>query len=196
MLYKLSDYDPYGYHRTNILEIENTAANPRQSIYKYMYYAMGADIPWFFALYLKDQDFSKKTTSPEIKWNEIAKKHFPMLIQYIEKLPFETVGRVLFFTTYPGAGVPAHRDFYVAPHKDQNINLFFSEGWRPSFVWDDDKKEKVYLEKGATSYFFNNRDYHGVDAEPVFRYTLRVDGVFQPWLQKKLHLDNGWVYNP
>jgi hypothetical protein len=109
-------------------------------------------------------------------------------------LPFKVVGRVLFFTTYPNAGVTAHRDYYVDSHKDQNINLFFAGGWRPSFIWDDIKNEKIYLESGATSYFFNNRDYHGVDPESAFRYTLRVDGVFEDWLQKELNLDNGWVY--
>jgi hypothetical protein len=53
--------------------------------------------------------------------------------------------------------------------------------------------EKIYLQERATGYFFNNRDYHGVDPEPNFRYTLRVDGVFEDWLQDELELDNGFV---
>ena len=83
----------------------------------------------------------------------------------------------------------------VQTHCDQNINLFFEAGWRPSFVWDDVAKKKLYLEQGATSYFFNNRDYHGVDPEPTFRYTLRVDGVFEDWLQDELGLENGTVWS-
>ena len=34
--------------------------------------------------------------------------------------------------------------------------------------------------------FFNNRDYHGVDPEPIFRYTLRVDGTFTDDLTEEL----------
>lgn len=195
ILYNLVDYDKTGLHKANLEQIEKSAVNPRQSIYKYIYYAMGADIPWFFALYLRDQGFSQKSNKPAIIWNETAKKYFPNLIEYIDKLPFKEIGRVLFFTTYPNAGVTAHRDYSIGPHKDQNINLFFSAGWRPTFVWDDISQKKIYLENEATSYFFNNRDYHGVDPEPIFRYTLRIDGVFQDWLQNELGLDSGWVYN-
>lgn len=194
MLYRLTDFDPTGEHRKIISELETESQNPRQAIYKYMYFAMGADIPWFFALYLRDQEFGLKLHEPKILWNNVALENFPNLTAYIEKLPFKAIGRVLFFTTYPNTGVTAHRDYYIAPHKDQNINLFFDGGWRPSFVWDDVKKKKIYLEKGATSYFFNNRDYHGVDPEPIFRYTLRVDGIFEDWLQEELKLTDGWVY--
>jgi hypothetical protein len=194
MLYRLTDYDPYGHHQSNLEEIERTAENPRQAIYKYMYFCMGADIPWFFALYLRNQEFSSKLKTPDVLWTDSAKRYFPKIIEYVEQLPFQEIGRVLFFTTYPNAGVTAHRDYYIEDHKDQNINLFFSGGWRPSFVWDDVNHKKIYLEKGSTSYFFNNRDYHGVDKESNFRYTLRVDGVFKKSLQDELGLVDGWVW--
>jgi len=192
MLANLEKYDPQGIHRKVIKELEESP-DPRKSIYKYMYYAMGANIPWFFSLYLRNQGFNQKLKEPETLWTDEAITHFPNVIKYLESLPFKIIGRVLFFTTYPNSGVTAHRDYYIEDHKDQNINLFFAGGWRPSFVWDDIKKKKVYLEKNSTSYFFNNRDYHGVDSEPNFRYTLRVDGIFEDWLQKELGLDNGWV---
>lgn len=193
MLANMKKYDPTGVHIKNILDLEKNSKDPRKEIYKYMYYAMGANIPWFFSYYLRVQDFSSKTHEPEVLWTDEAIKYFPKLIEYVETLPFKSIGRVLFFTTYPNAGVTAHRDYYNAPHKDHNINLFFSPGWRPSFIWDDVKNEKVYLAKGSTSYFFNNRDYHGVDPEPMFRYTLRVDGTFEDWLQDELGLENGFV---
>jgi hypothetical protein len=28
------------------------------------------------------------------------------------------------------------------------------------------------------AYWFNDHDYHGVEADPFFRYSIRVDGVF------------------
>lgn len=198
ILFNLENYDKTGVHRENIIWLSENSDNPRKAIYTYIYFALGANIPWFFAYYLKIgkppalQEHNMDAI-PEAVYTDEAKKLFPNLINYIENLPFKNVDRVLFFATYPNAGVTTHRDMFVKPHKDHNINLFFAGGWRPTFVWDDIKHEKIYLQEGATSYFFNNRDYHGVDPEPNFRYTLRVDGVFEDWLQDELELDNGFV---
>jgi len=193
MLHNLEANDPTGVHLSALKEIAAQSDNPQQAMYKYAYFALGAVIPWFFACYLKKNDFSKKTRDNG-EWTENA-KYFPNVVKYLETLPFKEIGRVLFFTTYPHAGVAIHRDSIVANHKDHNINLFFDSGWRPSFIWDEKTKEKVYLEKGARSYFFNNRDYHGVEPEPVFRYTLRVDGTFTDELCEKLKLENGYTWN-
>jgi Rieske 2Fe-2S family protein len=32
----------------------------------------------------------------------------------------------------------------------------------------------------APIFWFNDADYHGVDRAPRFRYSIRVDGVFDP----------------
>lgn len=197
MLRNLDKHDPTGIHRAALKEvIEKSPGKEMQAMYKYAYFAMGAVIPWFFALYLKKNDFGKKTQDSG-QWTDAATL-FPNVVDYVNSLPFKTVGRVLFFTTYPNAGVVTHRDSIVAEHSDHNINLFFAGGSRPSFVWDEKIKQKIYLDKSARSYFFNNRDYHGVDAEPIFRYTLRVDGTFTDKLCDQLGLENGktwkWSY--
>lgn len=164
-----------------------------KALYRYAYFAMGACIPWFFGLYLMDNSFFTKTE--EGKYNEDVMKHFPLLRKFLSELPFKKIGRVMFFNTYPGAGVMCHRDAPMQDHKDHNINFFFEGGSRPSYIWDEIKKEKVYLPEGSKSYFFNNRDYHGVDPEPNFRYTLRVDGTFTDELCEELGLINGWTWN-
>jgi hypothetical protein len=193
MLHNLDKYDPTGVHRTALKEIsDRSPGKESQAMYRYAYFALGAVIPWFFACYLKKNDFNTKTRDVG-KWTENA-KYFPNVVKYVESLPFKTVGRVLFFTTYPTAGVPIHRDSVVAEHSDHNINLFFEGGSRSSFVWDEKTKTKIYLEKNSKSYFFNNRDYHGVDSEPVFRYTLRVDGTFTDELCEKLNLEDGFTW--
>jgi hypothetical protein len=198
VLANLDKFDPTGKHHKALVEITELAqpGQKMQAIYKYAYFAMGAVIPWFFACYLKHGDFNNKTKQNE-NWTENA-KYFPKLIEYIKTLPFKEVGRIMFFTAYPNAGVVTHRDSIVAEHKDHNINLFFDSGWRPSFIWDEKTKEKVYLPEGARSYYFNNRDYHGVDPEPVFRYTVRIDGTFTDEMCEKLGLEDGhtwkWSY--
>lgn len=190
----LAKYDPTGKHYKALCEVAEAApaGQALQSIYKYAYFAMGASIPWFFACYLKHSAFASKTNDNE-NWTENV-KHFPKVLEYVKTLPFKEIGRIMFFTTYPNAGVVIHRDSVVAEHKDHNINLFFNSGWRPSFVWDEKTKEKHYLPAGARSYFFNNRDYHGVDPEHSFRYTLRIDGTFTDELCEKLGLEDGYTW--
>lgn len=183
-------YDPTGEHIKNIKELLRKDENFK-SVYRYCYYAMGATIPWFFGLYLRENQFFQKTQGG--KYTE-AMSYFPLLREYLESLPFKEIGRVLFFCTYPGAGVTVHRDAHMTDHKDHNINLFFEGGSRPSYVWDEKKNEKIYLDTDARSYFFNNRDYHGVDPEPTFRYTLRVDGTFNDEVCEDLGLENGYTW--
>lgn len=193
ILKNIKQHDPDGVHQRALEEVADLSPGEEGiTMYKYAYFAMGAVIPWFFALYLKRNNFFTKTENTG-SWTEDAKL-FPNLIKYLDTLPFKTIGRVLFFTTYPNAGVVIHRDSIVDEHKDHNINLFFDAGWRPSFIWNEKTKEKVYLPKESKSYYFNNRDYHGVDPEPVFRYTLRVDGTFTDELCQKLNLEDGYTW--
>lgn len=191
----LDKIDPTGIHRKTLEEIINTVDKEQlyQSVYKYCYYALGSNIPWFFVLYLKRTSFSNKHL-PNDTFTEDSKL-FPKLLKYIDTLPFKHIGRVKIFATYPNAGVVTHRDNNVCEHKDHSINLFFGAGGRPVFIWDEKRKTKVYLENNARSYFFNNRDYHGVDPEPIFRYTVRVDGTFTDKMCEKLGLVDGYTWH-
>lgn len=185
--------DRDGKHRQAIEEIAATGGtNAYAQINRYCYYALGSVIPWFFTLYLKNNDFNNKTRDIT-SWTKDSAL-FPQLVEYVKTLPFKEIGRVLFFATYPLSGVVTHRDSPVVEHSDHNINMFFDSG-RPSYVWDDKLHEKTYLDPNAKSYFFNNRDYHGVDPEPVFRYTLRVDGTFTDELCEQLGLVEGKTWS-
>jgi len=196
---KLKTYDPTGVHASSIEQLLSSAPHDASDehklglVYRYVYFALPAVIPWFFSVYLKLNNFKNKTQESDTGWLPRAKL-FPQIFNYVHSLPFKTIGRVVFFTTFPNAGVPIHRDSIVEAHTDHSINLFFGAGWRPSFIYDTETKTKNYLEKGATSYFFNNRDYHGVDPEPQFRYTLRVDGIFTDEMCDKLGLENGFTW--
>lgn len=194
ILANLDTHDPTGVHRKAIEQIIDST-DPSLTyitVYKYCYFAMNAIIPWYFSVFLRRNMFKDKTNN-SIEWESCA-SNFPKLKSYIETLPFKNIGRVLFFTTLPNQGVVIHRDSVVRDHKDHNINFFFDQGTRPSYIWDEIKKEKIYLENGASSYFFNNRDYHGVDPEPTFKYTLRVDGTFTDQLCNDLGLDDGYTW--
>lgn len=190
----IKEKDHTGKHLKVIEEIIETLkeGDSLEPIYKYIHFALGAPIPWFFLVYLKYSDFSKKTQKNDEYTENV--KYFPNVINYIKTLPFKFIGRIVFLTTYPHSGVVTHRDYPVREHKDHSINLFFDFNSRPTYIWNEITKEKIYLQKNSKSYFFNNRDYHGVDPEPVFRYTLRIDGTFTDELCEKLELEDGYTW--
>ncbi|HEY6561016.1 MAG TPA: hypothetical protein VI072_27260 [Polyangiaceae bacterium] len=203
-LRSIDAWDADGRHVSNIDYIveQSRPERLRKNVMKYCCFMLGSSVPWFFTVYLRRGEFVEKTSYTPISgltdaaqplWEPIA-DHFPKLKRWITTLPFKSIGRALLFCTYPGAPVPVHRDFPMAAHKDHNINCFFEPGWRPSFVYDEIGDQKHYLEKGATAYFFNNRDYHGVDAQPCFRYTFRIDGTFTDELCEELGMEDGFVY--
>jgi Rieske 2Fe-2S family protein len=50
------------------------------------------------------------------------------------------------------------------------------------FVLTDPQRERL-VPVESRAYWFNDMDYHGVEADPFFRYSIRVDGVFDSkWL--------------
>ncbi len=170
------------------LQVDFLSSMSKTQRRRYLFYSGKISLPWLFSLQLKRNNFYNKTKSSEVypEWEpEVC--HFPKLMSWLKTLPFSSIGRVVFFGTYPGVEVPIHRDGVVSSHRDHCINFFFDRS-RPSYVYNCETKTKVYLPDKIRAYFFNNRDYHGVDAEPVFRYTLRVDGVFTDELINQLKL--------
>lgn len=194
ILRNIQEHDPLGVHQTVIKELFETlpSKEAQVAVFKYCNFALGAPIPWFFVLNLKNNDFWSKTQDIGT-WDENI-KYFPKLKEYVRTLPFKSVGRIVIFATYMNAPVLAHRDAVVKEHKDHAINLFFTGGDRKSYVYDEIKKTKIYLDPGARSYFINNRDYHGVDPEPKVRYTVRIDGTFEDWLCDELGLEDQYVW--
>ena len=128
-------------------------------------------------------------------WEEDAKT-FPELINFIKGLKsevFSQIGRIVFFISYPNVPVITHRDDIDIRHKDQSVNLFF-KGSRKAFIYDTINNKKIYLSPDCTAYCFNNRDYHGVEAETFFNYTLRIDGQFAKEIQDELGFVNGYLF--
>jgi len=184
----IEKFDPTGFHWERMKEMDT------QQRRRYCHFAFGTIPPWHGTLSLISSSFFDKTSSEKTIISEDA-KHFPMLMSYIDGLRgnvFDQIGRAMFFISYPNCEVPVHRDWVQEKHKDHCINFFF-DAPRPAFIYDEKKKEKIYLSTKTRAYFFNNRDYHGVDAESRFRYTLRVDGTFSEKIQKDLGLLEGYV---
>ena len=66
---------------------------------------------------------------------------------------------------------------------------FCPAGDKALYLWDAKLERKVPVE--GRVYWFNDHDYHGVDAAPHFRYSVRVDGAFRPEFLAQLERDAG-----
>jgi hypothetical protein len=138
----------------------------------------GVYFPWKAYVELIPNDRWEDKASAEGKsFTRTARAFFPKTIAFIEKLPFRHIGRANVYGLEAHDYGTVHRD--GEPDEQAEPDHFVTICPRANkrlFLWDEDAKTKTYVEGRA--YWFNDFDYHGVDADPFFRYSLRIDGVF------------------
>jgi Rieske 2Fe-2S family protein len=103
----------------------------------------------------------------------------PKTVAFVRSLPFREIGRAVLFGLEPNDHAPAHRDTEpgAALQVAQSIS-FDPRGDKGLYLMDADGGSKTVID--ARAYWFNDMDYHGVDPAKRFRYSVRVDGVFEP----------------
>jgi hypothetical protein len=117
---------------------------------------------------------------PEGKdFTRIARTLFPKTIAFVNRLPFQHIGRCNVMGLEANDHGTVHRDGDPADQTapDEFITIC-PNGDKRLFLWDEDEKKKVPVVGRA--YWFNDHDHHGVDADPFFRYSIRIDGAFRP----------------
>ncbi|HEV8269078.1 MAG TPA: hypothetical protein VGR00_12625, partial [Thermoanaerobaculia bacterium] len=114
-----------------------------------------------------------------------AREVFPETVRFLESLPFSEIGRAVIFGLEPNDHAPLHRDTEpgAALAVAQSISLC-PRGDKRFFLQNDEHDEPLVVD--ARAYWFNDMDYHGVLADPFFRYSIRVDGVFTPEFMERL----------
>jgi Rieske 2Fe-2S family protein len=149
----------------------------------YLKYRYGVYFPWKVCYHLLENDRWEDKHSGEGKeFAASARELLPKTVAFIESLPFEEIGRIVLFGIEANDHAPAHRD--SEPGKAltiaQSISFAPHQGLRKKrfYVCDPKGGNKTVID--APIYWFNDADYHGVDADPFFRYSIRVDGVFDP----------------
>jgi Rieske 2Fe-2S family protein len=146
----------------------------------YLKYRYGVYFPWKVCYHLLDNDRWEDKHSGEGKdFTEEARRLFPRTVKFIEELPFREIGRSVLFGVEANDHAPAHRD--SEPGKALAIAQSISFDPRENkrfYVCDPTGGNKTVIE--APIYWFNDMDYHGVEPDPFFRYSVRVDGVFEP----------------
>jgi hypothetical protein len=123
-------------------------------------------------------------------FTRVAESFFPQTIAFVRSLPFERVGRcnVMGLESFDHGTI--HRDGDPAEQEaPDHFITFVPGGEKVVFLWDEERRAELPLAPRA--YWFNDFDYHGVAAAPHFRYSVRVDGVFQPAFVARLERDLG-----
>lgn len=101
---------------------------------------------------------------------------FPLLMDFIATLPFESTGRMVIMYDDSGRAVSAHKDH-------DSLELCHEFIWmrtsleKPFYVLNPQNGEKLYL-KSHSAWFGTVNQFHGADATGGLSFSIRVDGRF------------------
>ena len=131
-----------------------------------------------------------KSVAEDCFWTDNA-RHFPKLVEFIKSMPFESIGRVLFFMTEANATTVPHFD---AANEEQRITkghddfIWFNTKSKSKgiYVMDKDTLEKVYPDPDKRFIWWNEMDFHGTDPVGHFSFSIRIDGKFKPEVKQAL----------
>ena len=151
----------------------------------------GVYFPWKVCYHLvHDKTWADKHSGAGKDFTEEAKRELPRTVDFVQRLPFREIGRCVVFGIAANDHAPAHRD--TEPGKALQIAQSISfdpRGNKRFYVCDPAGENETIVD--APIYWFNDMDYHGVLADPFFRYSVRVDGVFEPDFLRRLEVGLG-----
>ena len=158
---------------------------------RWLSYRYGVYFPWkvFYEL-IPTEGWDDKSHGAGKEFTEEAREYFPKLIEYVTSLPFAQIGRcnVMGLEANDHGTVHHDRSTEEKTAADHFITIC-PRGDKRVYLWDEESRTKTYTKGRA--YWFNDSDYHGVEADPFFRYSVRVDGFFRPELLARLRRDLG-----
>lgn len=146
----------------------------------------GVYFPWKVCYHLLENDrWEDKHSGVGKRFAEEAEEHFPKTLRFIRSLPFREIGRAVIFGLEPNDHAPAHRDTEPGAALQIAHSISFDpRGDKGLYLMDAEGGSKTVI--AARAYWFNDADYHGVDAAPRFRYSVRVDGIFDPAFVRRI----------
>jgi hypothetical protein len=156
---------------------------------RWLAYRYGVYFPWkvFYEL-IPTQGWDDKSHGVDKAFTAEALEHFPALVAFVQGLPFAEIGRC----NIMGLEANDHGTVHHDRNSDEKVSVdhfitFCPRGDKKLFLWDEEQRRKVVVTPSA--YWFNDGDYHGVEAAPFFRYSVRVDGYFRPEFVDRLRRD-------
>jgi glycine betaine catabolism A len=158
---------------------------------RYLVYRHDVYFPWNVCYHLlEDERWEDKHSGAGKDFAPEAQALFPRTVAFVKSLPFIEIGRAVIFGLEADHHAPLHRD--SEPGKDLTIaqSISFSpRGNKRLYLTDADGGSRTIVR--APIYWFNDMDYHGVLPDPFFRYSIRVDGVFEPGWARRLARKHG-----
>ncbi|MGC4087626.1 MAG: hypothetical protein QM756_06975 [Polyangiaceae bacterium] len=152
----------------------------------YLKYRYGVYFPWQVCYhFLENERWEDKHSGAGKGFEPSAEQAFPATVAFIRSLPFVEVGRAVLFGLEANHHAPAHRDSEPGQSLGVAQSISFApRGNKRFYVCDPEDRERVVVK--SPIYWFNDMDYHGVEPDPFFRYSIRVDGVFERDFVKQL----------
>lgn len=156
-----------------------TPEQERYLVYKHRVY-----FPWRDSYHLVENDrWEDKHSGAGKGFTEESRELFPQTVAFLSSLPFTEIGRCVIFGIDANCHAPLHRD--SEPGKELGVaqSISFSpRGNKRLYLVDPEGGSRTVVK--APIYWFNDMDYHGVLPDPFWRYSIRVDGVFDPaWVR-------------
>jgi hypothetical protein len=137
----------------------------------------GVYFPWKrYVELIPNRRWEEKADAAGKTWSPTARAYFPKTIAFARRLPFAAIGRCNVMGLAANDHGTVHRD--GEPGEPDPFVAICPMPAKRLFLWDEQTQAKVPVAGRAV--WFNDRDWHGVEADPCFRYSLRVDGPFQP----------------
>jgi hypothetical protein len=192
--------------RRQELEFGEERAHPlssRQMLW--LKFRFGVYFPWkVYVELIPNRLWTEKAESAGKDFTRHARTFFPKTIALVNDLPFESIGRCNVMGLEAHDHGTVHRD--GDPDEQSSPDHFITlcpAGNKRLYLWDESgvgvggaREPRQKLEVKGRAYWFNDHDYHGVEADPFFRYSLRVDGVFRPELLERIARDHAPTHPP
>lgn len=140
----------------------------------------GVYFPWkAYVEMIPNRAWGDKSTAAGKRFTRTAEAFFPRTIAFVKGLPFTEIGRCNVMGLEGFDHGTVHRDGEPDDQEaPDDFITFVPGGDKRLFLWDETRRAELPIE--ARAYWFNDFDYHGVSPAPRFRYSIRVDGVFEP----------------
>ena len=142
---------------------------------------------------LENDRWDDKHSGEGKDFSEEARRVFPRTVAFIEAPPVhrESAARVI-FGVEANDHAPLHRDTEPGSALTVAQSISFCSARRTSASYlADAEGGQPHASSTRAVYWFNDMDYHGVLADPFFRYSVRVDGVFTPAFERSLRAKFG-----
>ncbi len=170
-------YNPGDQHAYRFGEEQDHPLSRRQMLF--LKYKFGVYFPWkVFYQFIPVEYWDQKASGEGKFIKRQARRLFPKTVAFIESLPFKEIGRCNIMGLEANDLGTVHRDGDPnVKHEVDHFITFCPGRAKRLFLWDETLRKKTHVESRV--YWFNDSDYHGVEADPYFRYSIRVDGIFE-----------------